>query len=512
MSAAGGSARKASVGARALWVAWLLVPMAVALVVGRWGITRVSVDRDETATIDIGTRTVPQIFRMIRNADAVHATYYVIMHYWMGWFGTSPTAIRSLSLIGVVIAAGALTGLGWHLVSKRAGITAGLLYACAPMISAIAHDARSYGLVSAVAVLTTFALVRAIESTRRRTWIWFGVGVVVLILLHLLTALILVAYTVTVGWYALRERDWRVVRRFAGTVALAAVPLLPLGYLALKQAGTAGWITRPTWAVAGDAAVDFAGSVFLIGPVVILIALAYRRRPKAAGSEVARARIPSVLNVGLPWLLIPPVGLLVISIWDPLYVFRYVLYSLPALALLVAAGLDRLRWWLHVPIVVALIALTIPMHHEVRSTLIGANDTRREAHFIAANKRSGDAIVYLVPTQRFMSKSYPAAYAGLRDIGLLESQAAAANFSGLNVSDAVLMQRLEETDRVWAVKYWAFPSARPANRLLEEKRYAQFKAAGLHWVETKHFRGGAILLFSRHALAAEAKFHPGVVS
>ena len=308
MSATGASDPKARIRARALGLVSLLVPMAVALVVGLRGLTRVSIDRDETATIDIGTRTVPQIFRMIQGADAVHATYYVIMHYWMGWFGTSPTAIRIPSLVGVVIAAGALTLLGWHLLSRRAGITAGILYACAPMISAIAHDARSYGLVSAVAVLTTYALVRAMESTSRVAWIGYGVGVVALVLLHLLTVLILVAHAVTIAWYARRERDWRVVRRWLATVVLAAVPLLPLGYLALKQAGTAGWITRPTWAVAGDAAVNFAGGLFLIGPLVVLIALAYRRRPKAAGSEVANARTPSVLNVGLPWLLIPPIA------------------------------------------------------------------------------------------------------------------------------------------------------------------------------------------------------------
>jgi mannosyltransferase len=485
--------------------------MAVTLAVGLRGLTRVSIDRDETATIDIGTRTVPQIFHMIQGADAVHATYYVIMHYWMGWFGTSPTAIRIPSLVGVVIAAGALTLLGWHLLSRRAGITAGLLYACAPMISAIAHDARSYGLVSAVAVLTTYALVRATESTRRVAWIGYGVGVVALVLLHLLTVLILVAQAVTIAWYARRERDWRVVRRWLATVVLAAVPLLPLGYLALKQAGTAGWITKPTWAMAGDAAVNFAGGLFLIGPLVVLVALAYRRRPKAAGSEVANARTPSVLNVGLPWLLIPPILLMVVSVWKPLYVFRYVLYSLPALALLVAAGLDRLRWWLHVPLVIVLIAATVPMQHQVRSTRIGANDLRGEAAYIDANKRHGDGIVYLVPSQRFMSHSYPSAYAGLQDLALRKTQADAANFSGLNVSDATLVRRLSGVDRVWAVKYWAFPSARPGNRIVEQRRYDQFKEAGLHWVQTVRFRGGAILLFARKAATAETNFHPGLV-
>ncbi len=475
--------------------------MTLALVIGMWGLTRVSIDRDETATIDIGTRTVPQIFRMIQYADAVHATYYVIMHYWMGWFGTSPVAIRIPSLIGVVIAAGLVSVLGTHLVSRRAGLTAGILYAGAPMISSIAHDARSYGFISAVAVGTTYALVRALESDRRRAWIPYGLGAVLLVLLHLLAVLLLAAHAVTVAWYAVGQRNWRPAMRWLITVAVAAVPMLPIGYLALNQAGTAGWISRPTWADLRDVVVNFAGGLILVVPAVVLIALAYRRRPKAAGSEVAGIRTPSPWNVGLPWLLAPTVALLAMSIWHPLYVFRYVLYSLPALAVLIAAGLDRFRWWLHAPLVLALLAAAIPMQYDVRSPLIGANDLRGEAAYIQANKRAGDAIVYLVPTQRFMSHSYPSAYAGLRDVGLLKSQAEAANFSGYNVSDTTLVRRLRSVDRVWAVKYWAFPSARPANRVLEERRYAQFKEAGLHWVETVHFRGGAFLLFVRHTPA-----------
>src|SRR6185312_13159269 len=198
------------------------------------------------------------------------------------------------------------------------------------------------------------------------------------------------------------------------------------------------------------------------------------------------AREPSVVAVALPWLLIPPALLLLGSLWDPLYVFRYVLYSLPALMLLVAAGLDRFRWWLHVPLVLALIALTIPMHQAVRSPSIGANDLRGEAAYLSSNKRPGDAIVFLSPPQRQMTSSYPRAYSGLDDIGRAESPAEAANFNGIDVSTAGLQRKLDRTDRVWAVKYWVTASQRPAKHVIERQRYAMFKRAGLHWVSTRH--------------------------
>jgi mannosyltransferase len=204
-----------------------------------------------------------------------------------------------------------------------------------------------------------------------------------------------------------------------------------------------------------------------------------------------------VWNVALPWLLIPPILLLVYSVYQPLYVFRYVLYCLPALALLVATGLDRLKWWLHLPVLAALVVATIPLHQTVLDPKTGANNLRGEAAYIKSQKQPGDAIVYLVPTQRYMSNSYPPAYAGLYDIAAAKSQAQAGNFSGINVTDQQLLERLRGVDRVWAVKYWAFPAARPGNRVIENERYALFKEAGLKWKSTKHFRGGAILLFER---------------
>lgn len=472
-----------------LIVTWA-IPALVALGVGLWGLTAVGIDRDETATIDIGTRTVPEIFRTISRADAVHALYYLFMHFWMGWFGTSPATIRMPSLLGAVLAAGLLAVLGTRLVSRRAGITAGLLYACAPMISAYAHDARSYGIVSMLVICLTLAMVRAMTSPRRRTWIPYGALLLLVVTLHLFMLLIVAAHAVTIGWYALSRRDWRPARRWLGTVVLALIPLTLLLSCAIAQGATANWITAPTWPTVGTMLVDLSGGFALIGPMFILAVFAYRRR--TTGNAV-----PSVFTIALPWLILPPTLLLTVSLWDPLYVFRYVLYCLPALMLLVATALDRLDWRLHVPVLVTLIAVAIPLQIAVRSPDIGANDLRGEAVYLQANKEPGDSIVYLIPTQRYMASSYPAAYAGLRDLAVDQTQAQAANFSGTDVSDRTLLQRLRTVDRVWAVKYWAFTWARPHNAVVEQDRYALFREAGLKWVSTTHFRGGAILLFVR---------------
>jgi mannosyltransferase len=477
------------VGSVAVW----LVPALVAFGVGWWGILRVGISRDESATIDISTRSLPQIWRMVQHADAVHALYYGILHFWTEAFGISLLSIRLPSLIGTAIAAAALAVLGRMLVSPWAGFAAGLLYACSPEISSFAHDARSYGMDSALVVALVIVFVYALRSRRRRPWIGYALMLLVTVVAHLFTLLIVPAQGITVLWYAWTRRDWLPLRRWLVSTAVALAALSPFLSRAISQGGTASWIPPLTRHAVALFAADLAGGVYLIGPVIVLSACAIgiRRQPPGDGDT------PSVVKIALPWLAVPPALLFAYSIHVPLYVFRYLLYCLPALNLLTAAGMQRLNRVLRVVVLLALIAATIPLQLAVRDRNIGANDFGGEAAYISAAKRPGDALVFLVPTQRELASSDRPAYAGLDDIAEAQTPAQAANFSGTDVPTGVLRQRLGAVDRVWAVKYWVSKAGRPAAHVVENRRYALLKAAGLRWVSTRRFRGGAILLFQR---------------
>ncbi|HKD98390.1 MAG TPA: glycosyltransferase family 39 protein, partial [Micromonosporaceae bacterium] len=478
------------------------VPAAVAAVIGQWGLNATAIDRDETATIDIGTRTVPQMWQFLQHNDVMHGLYYLVMHYVMGAYGTTPTVVRMPSLIAVACAAAMLAVLGTRMISYPAGFLAGLLYAGAPQISLYAHDARSYGFDSLVVISATYLFVRAMSSRTRWTWLGYGVVVTVMVCFHAFTILLLVAHCVTVVWHAVRQRDWRPVRRWLATMVGVGAALTPLAYLSLEQSHLLSWVTPPTWGTVGNYFVLVSGGTLLIAPMFALAVLAFRWR--GTGNPAA----PSVYQVAWPWLLIPPALLLAVSAWyAPYYVFRYVLYSLPALMLLVAAGLDKLRlrvglpFRLHLglPVAVALLVLMYPMQQTVRDPNQGANDTRGEAAVLTEYKQPGDAILFLLPGQRFFENSYPIAYAGLYDLLLNQTQAETGTFSGTNVDDDTLRARLAGVDRVWAVKYWDWAKNRDADNIVIQERYNQLRAAGLRWTATIHFRGGAFLLFVRPA-------------
>ena len=120
-------------------------------------------------------------------------------------------------------------------------------------------------------------------------------------------------------------------------VAAAVIALAPMLYLGYQQGHTLGWVTRPGPRTVGRLITLFAGSKQLIPLVTVLV---------LAGILAGwRSRHPGQLTltgVALPWLALPPLILLLVSRVHPVYVERYVVFCLPALALLCAAGLAGL--------------------------------------------------------------------------------------------------------------------------------------------------------------------------
>ena len=192
-----------------VWM-WLL-PSAVMLAAGLWNIKGASYWRDEGATLTAVHRSFPQLLRMLRNVDAVHGAYYVIMWPLVHAFGTSEVVTRLPSVVAMAVAAAAIAAIGRRLVSPGAGLAAGLVFAILPQVSRYAQDARSYAMVAAFGTAATYLLVRAIGTAgRRRGWLTgYAVCMGVMGLLNIFGVLLIAAHAVTVGLACLRQDDRR---------------------------------------------------------------------------------------------------------------------------------------------------------------------------------------------------------------------------------------------------------------------------------------------------------------
>jgi mannosyltransferase len=195
----------------------LLAPPIATLALVLLGIGSASFWRDEAATLTATRRPFPELLRMLGHVDAAHGAYYILLWPVTHLAGTSEFVMRLPSAIAMAAAAFGIAVIGRRLMSWQVGTLAGLVFAVLPLTSRFGEEARSYALVTAFAVATSYLLIRAIETPERRAWRAYGISLTALGLLNLFSLLIIPAHAVTLA--AARRRGGQ--RGQDGTVRTA---------------------------------------------------------------------------------------------------------------------------------------------------------------------------------------------------------------------------------------------------------------------------------------------------
>ena len=519
--------------------AWMrLIPPAAMLGLALWGITGPSYWRDEGATLAAVQRPFAQLVRMLGHVDAVHGVYYMIMWPLVRVAGTGEIVTRLPSAVAMAAAAGLVAALGRRLVSPAAGLAAGLIFAVLPQVSLYAQDARSYAMVTALGTAGSYLLVRAIGAPgRRRGWLTgYAACLGTMAALNIFGILLVAAHAVAVALACRRQAShgaWRLLALSWLTAATAAVLLAsPVLALGIAQRGTASWIKPP--------GPDTVASLWrLVGPrhlviAICLVTLGGLAASALRGRAAWRASWPAALpELAVPWLVVPPALLIGISFATPLYVPRYVLYCLPAAALLAGAGLaalgqaaapglaaggraaagrpvtgrlaggqaaggqsgaswpprpDGLGWlgWTAGAAALAVIVLLGFGAQVSERGPAGHNDNiRRADQIVAANMRPGDAVIY--QTQDNLWAAYPYGLARLADIAQYQSPAQSGTLAGTILPAAVVRQRIATVPRLWVVE------------LRHRTEVPLLQGLGLRLAGTWHTAGFWLFLFRRPA-------------
>ncbi len=430
-----------------------LVPSAVALAVALWGITGPSYTPDESATLSAVHRSFPQLIYMIGKIDAVHGAYYLVMWVVVRVVGTGELATRLPSALAMAATAAVTAAIGRRLVSPRAGLAAGLVFAVLPEVSFYAQDARPYALMTLFATLASYALVRVLQAGPggRRDWlVGYGVFLTLAGLAQVFALLLVLAHAVTV---AVRCRAggsethrWSLAAGWAAAALAAGVVSGPLVYLGYQQRKSLDTITSHP--LLSDVVQAFGSGLALAGLCAVL----------AVGIAVSMITDPSLsrwpgalLALCVPWAVVPAAVLLIASHVTPVYAVRYVLYCLPALALLVGAALDAMGWVAGAAGLLLIALLVLPDQAHIRAPSGHGRDIRAADQIIAAHYRPGDAVLYDVPATQYQRFAYPYGLAQLKDIQIAKTPAKSGTLTGTDVSGKMVSQRLGHVSRVWVL-------------------------------------------------------------
>jgi mannosyltransferase len=372
----------------------MAVPAAVMLAVGLTGIGTRQLWRDELSTLIISGYPLGELRNYVRVTDMVNAPYYLIMHFWTAVFGVSEVALRLPALLGFAATASLTALIGRRLFGTTVGLIAGVVLALMPYVVRYAEEARSFGLTAAAATLAFLLLLRAIERPTWWRWILYAAAVVAAGAFHLVALLVLPAHAVYVAVTWTRSRDRRLLI-WLGAVVVAVAVLLPLLLVGRAQSDQVNWIPPTTLDRTVDAIARFTGSAKV---TAVLLGLAL------LGVWPLGRRTATLLT----WAVGPFVALLLASPFMDLLLDRYMLFTLPAFALLAAAAVERYaatitagrraawqRFAAPVLVVVLVFALgveTIVANRRVEAT--PEPDLRAAARVIAARFQPGDGIGY----------------------------------------------------------------------------------------------------------------------
>lgn len=114
--------------------------------------------------------------------SALHGTHIEItppLFFIAAWFtrqlGHAPLLLRLPSLIAGTLTIPAVYVLGLRTIGRLPALVACALSAVAPFMVYYSAEARAYGLMMLLVVVSTLSMLQALESGRRRWWIAYGV-------------------------------------------------------------------------------------------------------------------------------------------------------------------------------------------------------------------------------------------------------------------------------------------------------------------------------------------------
>jgi mannosyltransferase len=138
---------------------------------------------DEAITTGIASHSLSAIPGILRH-DGSPPLFYLMLHFWIGWFGAGEAAAHALSLVFGLLTIPAGLWAGWSLFGRRAGMYMAVLCAFSTFLTAYAQEARMYEFMGLLGIIQTAAFIHGFVYRRRRYVIVFSVCEALMLYTH----------------------------------------------------------------------------------------------------------------------------------------------------------------------------------------------------------------------------------------------------------------------------------------------------------------------------------------
>ena len=370
---------------------------------------------DECFSAEIARLSWGNFAHLLWWREANMSLYYVLLRLWIH-FGWGESYIRSLSVLAAAVTLPAIYWLARQLYDRKVALLSAALLGVNAFHIRYSQEARSYTLFVLLGTLSSAFLVSLIRNPSRRNWIAYVATSILAVYAHFYALLLLL-----VQWCVLRYlgrpapgvdnvqlsvalgRAWK-------TIGISVLPLLI--FVAKTGAGPIRWISRPSIRQILSFVEHLSGGIHW--PLAALIALACIAAVTPLGRKLVTHDQPwDTWRVQFlaAWFLGPMVLTILLSFARPVFLPRYMLFCLPPLLILAAAGMSRIR---NTPVFTVSVAVILLLSLQGVFFVYGQDyDNERDAsgsavNFILDHSQPGDAIIFhiaatRIPYQFFLS-------------------------------------------------------------------------------------------------------------
>ncbi len=385
-------------------------PMAIAALLTLIQIDGRSISFDEAATLTIAHQHGSALGAAIAHDGGNMSGYYLLLHVLMAGFGDSALVLRLPSAIAAVATVGIVAVIALRLFGRRAAAAAGLLCAVSLPLVFWAQNARGYALMVAFVCAAYLALVSlddqitpAVRPGSRAAVVLWAVFVISMTLATYASFVAVLVVPAQLAALCARSRRAR-LRPFVLAIGAYAVLCTPLIVLAAQRgSGQLFWVPRPTREIekqvlesltsAGlqpsfHATVTTMVLMALTTVALLVVAVGFVRAHRRGESAWGQAVI-------LTWLAVPvTLSFLYSLVAQPIFLARNLLMSVPAVALVLAAGLGSPRLPRRTALGLLAVALLLRGAQVIPSYSSSPEPWQQASAMVLKEARSGDCIAF----------------------------------------------------------------------------------------------------------------------
>ena len=368
---------------------------------------------DEAISVAVAKLGFVEHLRWITEVDANNPPlYYTFLHLWVSVFGDSEASVRMPSAIFGSLSILVIYALGKLLFDKKTGLVAASILAVSIFNIIYSQEARAYSLMTFLALLSFYFLVRMTMSGK---WVYaaaYVVSSVCLVYSHYYGIFVMLGQNI---WFF----TMFVFKRRAGALGLSkwlllqvvvALLFFPCPYFLIRNTATMQegiWMQQPGF---GDMVGYFrlyAGTYFLLWVFLffILLSIASPRLAKRVkmperfySRDDYNTEVPGIpygwrIYLLLVWIFAAVfIPFIISQVSLPILIYRYTMVATPAFYILAARGISGLRVNAAIALAALIVVLSFPglKRYYVESE---KDDWREAIKYVQEEAGPGDFLV-----------------------------------------------------------------------------------------------------------------------